>query len=101
MSGANAAAPLHRITGGAECGCRNQACPFGVQLDNGMLGSGAPLCDFSHSSEQTRIMVIWPSIPFLGVPPGEARQRAAAIPNPLRPCAREATFCAMSSQECR
>ena len=61
---ATAAAPRALNCWGAECGCRNQACPFGVQLDNGMLGSGAPLRDFFHSSEQTRIMVIGPGIPF-------------------------------------
>jgi hypothetical protein len=37
-----------------------------LQLDDGMFGldSGAALGDFSHSSEQTRIMVIGPTIPF-------------------------------------
>jgi hypothetical protein len=37
-----------------------------LQLDDRMFGfdSGAALGDFSHSSEQTRIMVIGPVIPF-------------------------------------
>jgi hypothetical protein len=56
---------VHEVVGVADVDAVS-GLTFMLQLDDRMFGfdSGAALGDFSHSSEQTRIMVIGLAIPF-------------------------------------